>query len=73
MELIIGGNVSEMKKKETDTKLGGNGGNGAPGAIVIEHVTNGWVLRLLDPATESEEVFVFTDREQLINEVAKYI
>jgi hypothetical protein len=73
MEIIMGAKVSELKKPEL--KTGGGSGGSVDGAVVVEKVDNGYVLRLLNPVDESETVMVFQSdqRQELLSELSKYI
>lgn len=56
IELVLDGEISELKKKKPKFDGGGGGGNTKLIAASIELVNNGWVLRIAVPDHEIEEI-----------------
>jgi len=72
---VIQGKVTELKKKEKKSYDGGGGIDAD--CILIEKALNGYILKLLAPSPEEnsmvEAMFVFNDRDELIEMLNKHI
>jgi hypothetical protein len=62
------GSTGSMKASEPVT--GGGGGGSMPCAVLIEPASNGYILRLLGGDGEEFDCLVFTDRSELLRELA---
>lgn len=63
--------------KEPETKFGGGKPSNQFDAIVIERVSNGYILRLVSPGPNGEEILedvkVFNNREELLLTLSRNI